>query len=302
MPTEKPPAARAPAVARTRAELAAALAEIRRAGKTLGLVPTMGALHAGHLSLVDASRRECQATLATIFVNPTQFGPHEDFNRYPRTFEADLALLSERGVDLVFAPEASEMYRDGHATHVEPLGAAELLEGRSRPGHFRGVATIVLKLFNLTRPDRAYFGQKDYQQSLMVRQMVHDLDLPLAVRVCPIVREADGLALSSRNIYLSPDERRQALTLNRSLERAEQMIRGGQRDPATVLPALRAMFAECAAVQLEYLAFAHPQTLVEAARLEPPLVALVAARVGQTRLIDNRLIGQASPPGGSTGD
>ena len=197
-------------------------------GKTVGLVPTMGALHEGHLSLVRRARGECDVVIATIFVNPAQFGPSEDFSRYPRTIERDLELLAAEGCDLVFVPPQEEVYPSDFSTFVEPPAVALPLEGRFRPGHFRGVATVVLKLFNLIPANVAYFGQKDYQQALVIQHMVRDLNLPIKIAVCPIVREPDGLALSSRNRYLSTAEREQALALSRTLQLAEQLV-GHQR-------------------------------------------------------------------------
>jgi pantoate--beta-alanine ligase len=263
----------------------------RAAGESVGLVPTMGALHAGHLSLVARSVVECRRTVVTIFVNPTQFGPDEDFSRYPRQLEADLARLSGAGVDLVFAPTSEEMYPAGHSTFVEVERVTRLWEGAIRPGHFRGVATIVLKLFNVAPADRAYFGQKDYQQSVVIRRMVADLKLPIEIRVCPTVREPDGLAMSSRNAYLNPEERGRALVLSRSLRRAVDLARGGERDAHRIAAEMRRMIESTPGVVLDYAALADPGTLEEVSRVEGPVVALVAARVGSTRLIDNELIG-----------
>lgn len=284
----------APLVVHTVAELREHVARARRAGQTIGLVPTMGALHAGHVSLVERSQRECGYTVATIFVNPLQFGPQEDYTRYPRTLESDCAKLATASCDLVFAPNVAEVYPRGpqhaRATYVEVTGVTEMLEGASRPGHFRGVATVVLKLFNMAAPDVAYFGQKDYQQATLIRQMTADLNLPLEIRVCPIVREPDGLAMSSRNVYLSPAERQQALTLSRALAAARQAVASGERDATRVLAAMRAVFAAEPAVQLEYTALVDPETLVDVPHLKSTVVALVAARVGTTRLIDNELL------------
>jgi pantoate--beta-alanine ligase len=271
-------------------DLRAAVARARAAGLSVGLVPTMGALHAGHLSLVDASLRECGHTVVTIFVNPTQFGPQEDFAAYPRTLEDDLAALAERGVPTVFAPAAEEMYRPGHVTFVEMQGVALPLEGERRPGHFRGVATIVLKLFQLVRPDRAYFGQKDYQQTLVVRRMVADLNLNVEIRLCPIVRDADGLALSSRNRYLNPLERQRALTLHRALEHVTRRVAGGERDCEALLGEIESLFASTPGVRLDYAAIADPETLAPLRRLAGPAVCALAAFVGTTRLIDNTLL------------
>lgn len=281
-----------PLVVSKRGDLRTEVAAARRAGKTIGLVPTMGALHAGHGSLAEAARRECGYVVATIFVNPTQFGPGEDFDKYPRTLESDLQCLSERGVDLVFIPSTHEVYQPGHATHVEVGGITERFEGPCRPGHFRGVATVVLKLFNLCAPDVAFFGQKDYQQTLVVRRLVQDLDLPITIRVCPTVREPDGLAMSSRNVYLNPKERQQALVLGRSLRLGAEMAAGGERDASRVLARMRQELEAVPEVRLEYLALVDQDTLADVRTLERPAVALIAARVGNTRLIDNVLIGQ----------
>jgi pantoate--beta-alanine ligase len=289
-PTQASSRIAAPTVVASREALREAVRTARARGQSIGVVPTMGALHAGHLSLIEASRRECDFTIVTIFVNPAQFGPHEDFQRYPRMLEADLAAISRIGAELVFAPELTEMYGPRHATFVEMEGVAEPLEGSCRPGHFRGVATIVLKLFNLTSPDRAYFGQKDYQQTLVVRRLVADLDLPIEIRVCPIVREADGLAMSSRNVYLSADERAQALTLGRSLSCAAERATAGERDAASILAAMRNVLAGAPGVELEYLALVDPDDLSPVSRLTGVTLAAIAARVGQTRLIDNCLL------------
>lgn len=271
-------------------ELRRVVAAARGGGQLIGLVPTMGALHAGHLSLVEAARRECGFTIVSIFVNPAQFGPGEDYQRYPRTLEADLSALTTLEPDLVFVPDVEEMYTAGHATFVEVQGPAEPLEGRHRPGHFRGVATVVLKLFNLATPDRAYFGQKDYQQALVVRRLVGDLDLPIEIRVCPIVREPDGLALSSRNAYLDAGQRRQALVLGRSLRLAAELVAAGERRAEKLLERMRAMFAAEPQVRVDYLALVDPQTLADVERVDAPTLAAVAARVGSTRLIDNQLL------------
>lgn len=262
----------------------------RRAGKVIGLVPTMGALHAGHMSLVEASRHECGLTVVSIFVNPTQFGPGEDFNRYPRTLQADLDMLSGRDDCLVFAPSGDHMYAHGHVTRVELDGPALPWEGRFRPGHFSGVATIVLKLFNLVGPDRAYFGQKDYQQSVLVRRIAADLDVPTRIEVCPTVREPDGLALSSRNRYLSADERERALSISRSLRLAATLVRDGARDASAVAAQMTAMLTQ-AGLRIDYVALADRDTLAPITTINGPVVALIAAHVGGTRLIDNELIG-----------
>lgn len=251
----------------------------------------MGALHAGHLSLVEAAHRCEDFVVATIFVNPTQFGPNEDFRRYPRTLDADLAALAAAETDLVFVPDQTEIYGSRHATFVEVGPVAEPLEGQCRPGHFRGVATVVLKLFNIVAPDRAYFGQKDYQQTLVVRRLVVDLDLPIEIHVCRTLRERDGLAMSSRNAYLTADQRRQASVLYRSLRRAVELVAGGEREAE----ALRAAMQDCLRtepqVAVEYLAIVDRETLARLSVVDRPGLAAIAARVGETRLIDNELLG-----------
>lgn len=282
-------------VVATQQELREAVGKARRAGRTIGLVPTMGALHAGHLSLVEAARRAGDFVVATIFVNPTQFGPQEDFQRYPRPLETDLAALRAAHVDLVFRPETSEVYGSRHATFVEVGGLGERLEGQFRPGHFRGVATVVLKLFNMSTPNRAYFGQKDFQQTLVVRRMIADLDLPIELVVCPTVREADGLALSSRNVYLKPDERKQATALYRSLQRGHQLVEAGERRVETLLAAMHATLREAAVVKLDYLEIVDADSLEPLSTIDRPTIALIAARVGGTRLIDNEFFRALSP-------
>ena len=275
-----------PVVITTGHELRSALAAVRSKGKSIGLVPTMGALHEGHLSLVDASRAECDVTVVTIFVNPTQFGPSEDLEKYPRRLDEDLDLLGRRGVDFVFAPNRDEMYRPDHETYVVPGEVAKDFEGAIRPVHFRGVATIVLKLFNLVGADVAFFGQKDYQQTLVVRQMVADLDVPIQIRVCPIVRESDQLAMSSRNAYLSAAEREQALSLSSSLRKAEEMFRSGQRDAEIIAAAVREIMEEAGA-EVEYIALVKSGSVNPVSQVSGGTIVLIAARVGKTRLLDN---------------
>jgi pantoate--beta-alanine ligase len=262
----------------------------RHSGQTVGLVPTMGALHEGHLSLVDAARAECDLAIVTIFVNPTQFGPHEDFRRYPRDLDHDLSLLASRRCDVVFAPAEDAMYRPGHATFVDVGPIGEVLEGEFRPAHFRGVATVVLKLFQLAPADRAYFGRKDYQQSIVVRQMAADLNVPIDVRVCPIVREPDGLAMSSRNSYLSADERRRALALYRSLRVAEELVAAGERDVTAIRQRMQRELQRNPGVNIQYVAFVADGTLTPVDSITGPTTIAVAATVGNTRLIDNTLV------------
>jgi pantoate--beta-alanine ligase len=273
-------------VAEQVADVRGALREARSGARNVGCVPTMGALHAGHESLIRACREECGFTAVTIFVNPTQFGPAEDFSRYPRPLEDDLALCRRAGVDLVFVPTVEVLYPEGFSTFVEVESVSGILEGAARPGHFRGVATVVLKLLNIVQPDRAYFGRKDFQQQLLVRKMGRELDLPVEIRTCPTIREPDGLALSSRNRYLSASERQTALSLYRSLQLAEERLRGGQRDVRTVAGEMRRLI-ESAGAKADYTVIANPDTLEELAAPQQNMVALVAAQVGRTRLIDN---------------
>ena len=269
----------------------AAVRGLQRGGETVGFVPTMGALHEGHLSLVDAAAAECDRVVASIFVNPTQFGPNEDFTKYPRPLERDLDLLRGRGCELAFVPEAAEMYPQGYGTSIDVGPVAVPWEGAARPGHFAGVATVVLKLFECVPADRAFFGRKDYQQTLVVRRMAADLNLPIDVRVCPIVRDADGLALSSRNVYLSADERRRALALSQSLRLAEEIISAGERDALVVREQMLALIAAVGGVGVEYVAIVRDGTVDEVTEIDGPVTIAVAARVGTTRLIDNVRIG-----------
>ncbi len=264
--------------------------EARHRGQSVGVVPTMGALHAGHVSLIEAARRDCDFVVVTIFVNPTQFGPGEDLDRYPRTLEHDLQLCREAGADFVFHPDAADMYRPGADTVVEVVGLSRPLEGEYRSGHFRGVTTVVMKLFHITEPDVAFFGQKDYQQQLLIRRMCCDLNLPVEIRTCPIVREPDGLALSSRNRYLTASERRTALRLSESLRLGKQLlVDERQQDVAAVLAAMHDHLAGDD-LTIDYLRLVDPETLTDLTEVQDSMVALVAARVGTTRLIDNDLI------------
>ncbi len=264
--------------------------EQRGQGKRVGLVPTMGALHEGHLSLVRASRAECDQTAVTIYVNPTQFGPHEDFDRYPRTLERDLELLRALEVGLVFTPSDQVMYPSGFSTYVEPPAVARRWEGECRPGHFRGVATVVLKLFHIIPADIAFFGQKDYQQTRVVQRMVEDLNVPIDIRVCPTVREVDGLAMSSRNVYLAPEERRRAVAVYQALQVGAARIRQGETNSLTVCQAVRETLTGAGIEQIDYIALADPDSLEPLIAAQPPAVLLVAVRVGKTRLIDNVLV------------
>lgn len=259
-------------------------------GRTVGFVPTMGALHHGHGSLMRAARVACDRVVVSLFVNPTQFGPHEDFERYPRAFEADRALCEREGVDALFAPTVAEIYPPGSETIVDvgPLGA--VLCGASRPGHFRGVATVVAKLFAIVEPHRAYFGQKDYQQTVVIRRLVEDLRLGVEVVVCPTVREPDGLAASSRNAYLSPQERKRAVGLSRALAEAGRLIASGERSGGKIREALGVILTGETGGRVEYIALVHPDTLQPVERLAGRVVVALAVRIGATRLIDNAVI------------
>jgi pantoate--beta-alanine ligase len=268
----------------------AAVRAVKAGGKRVGLVPTMGALHAGHISLVRAAKARCDFIAASIFVNPTQFGPKEDYSKYPRTLEADREKLKAEGVDLIFAPAVEEMYPPGAKTFVNVDEISERLDGRSRPGHFRGVATVVAKLFHILEPDVALFGQKDAAQVAIIRRMVRDLMFPIEIVVAPIVREADGLALSSRNVYLSVHERRQALLLSRALREIESRYRAGERDANKLIEAARSVFAVEPAVRVDYIALVDPETMEDVATASAGTLAAVAAFVGATRLIDNLIL------------
>jgi pantoate--beta-alanine ligase len=268
----------------------AACRAARTDGRRLGFVPTMGALHAGHLSLVRAAR-QCSGVMAvSIFVNPTQFGPQEDFSKYPRDLDRDRQLLEAENVDLLFVPSEQEMYPPGAATFVTVEGLGDKLCGRSRPGHFRGVATVVTKLFHIVEPDYAFFGQKDAAQAVILRSLVRDLLLDIEIVVCPIVREPDGLALSSRNAYLSPVQRRQALVLYRALMRVQMLADQGERDAAKLAAAGRAVIAEEPEVRLDYFEIVDPETLEPVEDISKGALVAVAAFVGNTRLIDNILL------------
>jgi pantoate--beta-alanine ligase len=271
----------------TVAGMKAAEAGWRAAGRSVGLVPTMGFLHEGHLSLVREARKRADIVVVSIFVNPAQFGPREDFARYPRDLDRDRALLEAEGVDVLFHPSAAEMYPPGYRTYVEVHGLQEGLCGRSRPGHFRGVATVVLKLFNIVRPDAAFFGAKDAQQALILAKMASDLDLGVEVVTCPIVREPDGLAMSSRNAYLNPAERRAALLLSKSLRRAEQAILAGERDAAKVLAGIRFIIEAEPLARVDYVEAVDPAGLVPVGEIRGEVLIALAVFIGSTRLIDN---------------
>jgi len=279
-------------VLRTVSELRLWSRDLRAAGgNIIGLVPTMGALHAGHASLIRAARAQCTHVAVSLFVNPTQFGPNEDFTRYPRAFEADCALAEAEGAGVLFAPAVEELYPNGaDSTFVEVPVLSERLDGASRPGHFRGVATVVSKLFIAAEPDRAYFGQKDAAQVAVLRRMTADLRLATEIVACPIVRDADGLALSSRNAYLAPAERAQALVLSRAVRRVESLVAEGERCASTLLAAAREVFAAEPVVRIDYAALVDWATLEPIVTAAPGTLFAVAAWVGSTRLIDNAIL------------
>jgi len=274
-------------------EVRSQIRSARAAGKSIGLVPTMGALHAGHVRLIEQCRSETELVVVSLFVNPSQFGPNEDYTRYPRTLESDLRQCQDAGGDLVFAPEVAAMYPRGtQATFVEVPGLSDVLEGASRPGHFRGVATVVLKLFAIIEPDFAFFGQKDYQQQLIIKWMVSDLNLPVVIRTVATVREPDGLAMSSRNRYLDTTERRAATVLAAALRRSASAVQEGERDAGRVRQILRETVQSEPRATLDYAEIADAGTLepLSLLRSDQPAVALLAARVGPARLIDNMIL------------
>ena len=262
----------------------------RRAGQSIGLVPTMGALHSGHLSLVRIAKAQCNFVTVSLFVNPLQFGPKEDLAKYPRSFDRDRELLQNEGVDLLFAPSAKEMYPTPAITYVNVEGMSERLDGQSRPGHFRGVTTVVSKLFHIIEPDIAVFGQKDAAQSAIIKRMVRDLNLPVEIVLGPIVRESDGLAMSSRNAYLDPQQRQQALVLSRALARIEQVFRKGERSTTRLVAVGREAFSSEPNARLDYLAAVDPETLEPVDSIARETLIAVAAYIGTIRLIDNVLL------------
>lgn len=263
---------------------------LKKEGKRVGLVPTMGALHDGHLNLVQRSVSECDITIVSIFVNPTQFAPNEDFEKYPRTLDQDCKLLEQLGVVTVFAPTVADMYPKEFDTYVEVGGVTGRLEGESRPTHFRGVATVVLKLFMISGADIAYFGQKDFQQCAVIKKMVTDLNLPIEIAICPTVREPDGLAMSSRNKYLSPMQRQEALVLSQGLELAKNMYRTGQNDANIVRQKVSEHIRTVESAKIDYVAIIDPETFVEREKIVPNTAVLLAVRIGETRLIDNTVL------------
>jgi pantoate--beta-alanine ligase len=274
----------------TIADMRAASRQARLHGKRLGFIPTMGALHEGHLSLVRAARGNCDVVAVSIFVNPLQFGPTEDLAKYPRTFERDRLLLEKEGADILFAPSPEEMYPAGAVTYVVVEGLSDKLCGKSRPGHFRGVSTVVAKLFHIVEPDAAFFGQKDAAQATIIRRMVQDLNLPVEIVVCPIVRDPDGLAMSSRNAYLNPQERESALVLNRALSEVRTQFQRGERNPAKLIEAGKSVLSREPSLRLDYFEIVSPTTLDPMPELASTALVAVAAFVGMTRLIDNIIL------------
>jgi pantoate--beta-alanine ligase len=264
--------------------------QARAESRVIGLVPTMGALHAGHLSLIERARRDCSPVIASIFVNPKQFGPNEDFSKYPRTFESDSEKLERAGVDALFAPEPAEIYPEKFATYVNVDGLSDKLEGRSRPGHFRGVTTVVMKLLQIVQPNLAYFGRKDAQQSRLITQMARDLNLDTEIVVCPPVREPDGLALSSRNVYLNREERQAATVLYRSLEAAKSELASGVRDALQLRAILQHTLGAERLARVDYAEIVDAETFEPVVRVNKPCYVLLAVFVGKTRLIDNLYI------------
>ncbi len=265
--------------------------KLRCQGKSIGFVPTMGYLHEGHLSLIRRCRKENDICVVSIFVNPTQFGPGEDYNRYPRDFGRDSALLEKEGVDYLFYPQVQDMYPEGYRTYVEVEELSSVLCGAYRPGHFRGVCTVVSKLFNIVMPHRAYFGQKDYQQYVIIKRMVRDLNFPIEIVMMPIVREADGLAMSSRNTYLNPEERKQAVALYKGLSAAKEAFERGERDAEKLRKIIEEEIKKYPLVKVQYIEVVDPETLKPLKKIEDRAVALVAAFVGKARLIDNMILG-----------
>lgn len=277
-------------VVETIAEMKRLRAEMRRAGLRIGFVPTMGALHEGHLSLMRVARRQTDRVVVSIFVNPTQFGPKEDFGKYPRQLAEDCRMCEGVGVDAVFAPPVKEMYPEGYCTFVEQTRLTDVLCGASRPGHFRGVTTVVTKLFNIVAPDVAYFGQKDFQQTVVIKRMAADLDMDVKIVVLPTVRESDGLAMSSRNKYLSASERKDALCLYRALQRAEAMVKAGERKASVLVTEMTRLISAAPTAKIDYVAVVDPESLAPVDEIDGEAVAALAVWIGATRLIDNAVL------------
>jgi pantoate--beta-alanine ligase len=271
-------------------DLKAVIRSQRSSGKTIGFVPTMGYLHEGHMSLVKASREDNDFTIMSIFVNPAQFGPNEDFEKYPRDMERDTRMAEEAGVDIIFAPSKDEMYPDGYKTYIEVEDITEVLCGKTRPGHFKGVTTVVAKLFNIVEPDKAYFGQKDAQQVIVIKKMVRDLNMNLEVATCPIIRENDGLAMSSRNTYLSVGERRAAVILSKSLFEAQDLIKDGERNAAKLVQYICERISTVSFAEIDYVEITDFENLEKVEVIDGNILIALAVRFGKTRLIDNIVV------------
>ena len=277
-------------VAKTIESVRALVKGARSKGKSIGLVPTMGALHIGHISLIEAAVKDCDFVVVSVFVNPTQFGAGEDFEKYPRPLEADLEICEKAGVDVVFAPTAEEMYPTENITWVNVEKITETLCGRSRPEHFRGVTTVCAKLFNIVTPDIAFFGQKDAQQAVVIRRMVADLNMPLEIVVCPTVRESSGLAVSSRNQYLTDQQKQDAVFIYKSLQKGEEMIKAGTNDASPIIGELKKVLNQAPSIEIEYISIVDAQTLQSLDHIAGKVLAAVAVRIGPARLIDNILV------------
>lgn len=262
----------------------------RSKGNKIGLVPTMGALHIGHICLIEKAVKECDFVVVSIFINPTQFGPAEDFEKYPRSFESDLEICRKAGVDIVFAPSPQEMYKKENLTWVNVEKLTEPLCGRSRPRHFRGVTTVCAKLFNIVEPDVAYFGQKDAQQAIVIKRMVADLNMPLEIVVCPTVREPDGLAVSSRNKYLSEQQRKDATCIYKSLKKCESLVEAGTTDSKTIIGEMKQILNQVSSIEIEYISIVDAESLQELERIAGKALAAVAVKIGSARLIDNIVV------------
>ena len=267
------------------------IAKVKSSGKTIGFVPTMGSLHQGHLSLIRQAKNDCATCVLSVFVNPIQFGPREDYKKYPRDLEVDRILAKSAGCDYIFYPQAKDMYGWGYSTYVNVEKLTDYLCGASRPGHFKGVATVVAKLFNIIQPDIAYFGQKDYQQALVIKKMAEDLNMPLKIKIMPIVRESDGLALSSRNVYLNAQERSDALVLYRSLQKAEEMILGGEKNSEKISAEIKKEIIQKKSARIDYIAVADIETFEPLERIKKKALIALAVYFGKTRLIDNIIVG-----------
>jgi len=277
-------------IVKTIDQLRSAVQKGRAEGKSIGFVPTMGALHRGHVSLIEAAVKKCDLVIVSIFVNPTQFGPNEDLDKYPRDLEGDARICEQAGVDVIFAPDVNEMYPDKIITWVEVEGLTENLCGKSRPGHFKGVTTVCAKLFNIVCPDTAFFGQKDAQQAIVIKRMVKDLNMPLQIEVCPTMREESGLAISSRNQYLSGSEKKEAALLYAALQKCEQMAGEGIVDCGELTDAMRGVLSESPNIDIEYISIVDTETLKNLDRITSQALVAMAAKIGMTRLIDNIIV------------